>query len=249
VAALAIDLARYERRLREQGFSRIAGVDEAGRGALAGPLVAAAVILPDAFDLQGINDSKLLSPAARGVAYDRIVAEATCWSVCRVTPSRIDRRGLHRSNVWLLRRAVTRLIVEPDFVLTDGFPVRRLRVPCLSIKKGDQVAASVAAASIIAKVTRDRMMERYHRKFPGYGFDHHRGYGTREHRAAIERLGPSPIHRLSFKGVSPEGQVVVVDDPEDPVAASADPQDPVSIPADTVGTAASSQAPPEARNA
>jgi ribonuclease HII len=115
-----------------------------------------------------------------------------------------------------LARAVTLLEPVPDFVLTDGFPVRRMRVPCLSIKKGDQVAASVAAASIVAKVTRDRTMARYHRRFRRYGFDHNRGYGTREHWQALDRFGPSPIHRLSFKGVSPEGRVVVLDDPEDP---------------------------------
>jgi ribonuclease HII len=218
VAPLVLDLGRYERQLRDQGFARIAGVDEAGRGALAGPLVAAAVVLPEAFDLTGINDSKLLTPKARERAYARIVAEAECWSVCRVMPARIDRVGLHRSNVWLLRRAVTLLQPAPDFVLTDGFPVRRLRLPCLSIKKGDRVAASVAAASIVAKVTRDRTMTRYHRRFPAYGFDHHRGYGTREHRAALDRLGPSPIHRLSFRGVGPDGHVVVTDDPEDPSA-------------------------------
>ena len=215
MAPLALDLGRYERTLRAQGFRRIAGVDEAGRGALAGPLVAAAVILPERFDLEGIADSKLLTPTAREVAFARIVRDALGWSVCRAMPARIDHRGLHRSNIWLLRRAVTLLDPAPDYVLTDGFPVRRLPAPCLSIKKGDLVTASVAAASIVAKVTRDRMMDRYHRRFPDYGFDRHRGYGTREHRAAIERLGPSPIHRRSFKGVgavrseTDEGDTVV----------------------------------------
>jgi len=198
---LALDLGRYERGLREQGFRRIAGADEAGRGALAGPLVASAVILPEDFDLEGVNDSKLLTPNQREVAYERIVRDALAWSVCRCTPTRIDRRGLHKTNVWLLRRCVTTLGVEPDYVLTDGFPVKRLRVPILSIKKGDAVTASVAAASIVAKVTRDRMMDRYHRRFPLYGFDHNRGYGTQEHRDAIRLHGPSPIHRYSFKGL------------------------------------------------
>jgi ribonuclease HII len=201
MGALAPDLDRYERELRDQGFRRIAGADEAGRGALAGPLVAAAVILPEGFDLDGVNDSKLLTPNQRAVAYERIVAGALAWSVGRCMPGRIDRRGLHKSNVWLLRRCVTRLELEPDYVLTDGFPVRRLPVPILSIKKGDAVTASVAAASIVAKVTRDRMMDRYHRRFPVYGFDHNRGYGTKEHRDAIREFGPSPIHRFSFKGL------------------------------------------------
>jgi ribonuclease HII len=204
VVALALDLDRYERTLRAQGFGRIAGADEAGRGALAGPLVAAAVILPAGFDLEGIADSKLLTPNARARAFDRIVRDAMCWSVCRAMPSRIDHRGLHRSNLWLLRRAIVRLELAPDYVLTDGFAVRRLPVPSLSIKKGDLVTASVAAASIVAKVTRDRMMDRYHRRFPEYGFDHHRGYGTRQHREAIDRLGLTPIHRRSFKGVGPD---------------------------------------------
>ena len=205
MGALATDLGRYERGLREQGFRRVAGVDEAGRGALAGPLVAAAVILPEDFALDGIADSKVLSANARAQAYERIIAEAVAVSVCRVMPVRIDRRGLHRSNLWLLRRAVTTLPVEPDYVLSDGFPLPRLPMPNLSIKKGDAVTASVAAASIVAKVTRDRSMDRYHRRFPGYGFDRHRGYGTAEHLAALDRLGPSPIHRLSFKGVGPDG--------------------------------------------
>jgi ribonuclease HII len=202
MAALTLDLGRYERGLREQGFRLVAGVDEAGRGALAGPLVAGAVILPEGFDLQGIDDSKKLSAGQRETAYERIVGGAVAWSVRKVMPTRIDRRGLHRSNIALLRRCVTCLPIEPDYVLSDGFPIRRLPVPNLSIKKGDAVTASVAAASIVAKVTRDRMMDRYHRRFPAYGFDHNRGYGTTEHRDAIRRYGPTPIHRFSFKGLA-----------------------------------------------
>jgi ribonuclease HII len=201
MGALTLDLGRYERTLREQGFRNIAGADEAGRGALAGPLVAAAVILPDVFDLDGINDSKQLTATQRSEAYARIVRDAVAWSVSRCTPTRIDRRGLHKTNVHLLRRCITQLAVAPDYVLTDGFPVRRLDAPILSIKKGDCVTASVAAASIVAKVTRDRMMDRYHRRFPMYGFDTNRGYGTDAHRDAIRAHGPSPIHRYSFKGL------------------------------------------------
>lgn len=201
MGAVAVDLGRYERGLRAQGFRLIAGVDEAGRGALAGPLVAAAVILPPGFDLAGLNDSKLLTANQREEAFERILREAIAVSVCRCMPSRIDHRGLHRSNLWLLRRCVITLSIRPDYVLTDGFPLRRLSVPSLSIKKGDAVTASVAAASIVAKVTRDRMMDRYHRRFPAYGFDRNRGYGTPEHRDALRRVGPSPIHRLSFKGL------------------------------------------------
>lgn len=208
MAALIVDLGRYERRLRDEGFVRIAGADEAGRGALAGPLVAAAVILPREFDLEGIRDSKQLTARQRERCYERIVREGVAVSVCRAMPSRIDHRGLHRSNLWLLRRAVLGLQLTPDYVLTDGFPVPRLGVPSLSMKKGDAVTASVAAASIVAKVTRDRMMDRYHRRFPAYGFDRHRGYGTAEHLEVLSRIGPSPIHRLSFKGVgSPDSPV------------------------------------------
>jgi len=202
MAALTPDLGRFERGLREQGFRLVAGVDEAGRGALAGPLVAGAVILPEGFDLEGIDDSKKLTAAQREAAYERIVRDAVAWTARRCMSTRIDRRGLHRSNIALLRRCVVSLPVEPDYVLSDGFPVRRLAVPNLSIKKGDAVTASVAAASIVAKVTRDRMMDRYHRRFPVYGFDHNRGYGTAEHRDAIRRFGPTPIHRYSFKGLA-----------------------------------------------
>jgi ribonuclease HII len=191
----------YERQLRDRGFRVIAGVDEAGRGALAGPLVAAAVILPADFDLDGIEDSKLLTPLQRRKAYERVVEEAEAWSVCRVTPSRIDRSGLQRANMALLRKAVTGLSVMPEFVLSDGFPLRRMPVPCLSLKKGDVVTGSVAAASVIAKVTRDRIMDRYHRRFPQYGFDRNRGYGTQGHWEALWRFGPSPIHRHSFNHV------------------------------------------------
>jgi ribonuclease HII len=192
----------YERQLHAEGFRLVAGVDEAGRGALAGPLVAAAVILPEPFDCDGLADSKLLSPAQRDDWFARIRAVAVSISVCRALPRRIDHRGLHVSNLALLRAAIRSLDTRPDFVLTDGFALRGFRVPQLSIKKGDVVTASVAAASVIAKVTRDRMMERYHRRFPQYGFDHHRGYGTPSHRAAIARYGPCPIHRMSFKGMT-----------------------------------------------
>jgi ribonuclease HII len=191
------DLVRYERVLREQGFTRVAGADEAGRGALAGPLVAAAVVLPDGFDPDGIDDSKLLTRLQREAAYERIVAAAS-FTVAKVEPAVIDRRGLHRSNIALLRRCIRALDPVPEYALTDGFPVPRMPCPSLGIKKGDAVAVSVAAASIVAKVTRDRIMDRMHRRYPAWGFDHNRGYGTPEHLEVLDRLGPTPIHRLSF---------------------------------------------------
>jgi ribonuclease HII len=201
MAALNEDLDRYERLLRAQGFVRIAGTDEAGRGALAGPLVAAAVILPPDFDRTGIKDSKLLSEPQREEAYARIVAGAVAWSVARATPQRIDGYGLHRSNISLLRRSVRSLPVSADYALTDGFPVPRMPCTSLAIKKGDAVAVSVAAASIVAKVTRDRFMRRLHRRFRDYCFDTNKGYGTPAHWTALDRLGPTPVHRLSFAGV------------------------------------------------
>lgn len=201
MAALTDDLGRYERLLREQGFARIAGVDEAGRGALAGPLVAAAVILPEGFDLEGIDDSKVLTRLQREAAYERIADGAVAFAVRKIEPGVIDARGLHRSNIALLRRCVKALDVKPDYVLTDGFPVPRM--PCLSlgVKKGDAVSASVSAAGIVAKVTRDALMRRVHRHYSEFGFEHNKGYGTAEHWEVLDRLGPTPIHRLSFAGV------------------------------------------------
>ena len=195
------EIDHYERLLREAGFAVVAGVDEAGRGALAGPLVAAAVVLPPRFDPEGLEDSKLLTPRQRDRMYVRILGDAVAWTVCRAMPRRIDRAGLHRTNLRLLRRALSLLPVSPEYILTDGFPLQGLPVPSLGIRKGDMVTASVAAASVVAKVTRDRIMDRYHRRFPDYGFDSNRGYGTARHWEALERFGPSPIHRWSFKGV------------------------------------------------
>jgi Ribonuclease HII len=187
VDPLVLDLGRYERGLREQGFRLIAGVDEAGRGALAGPLVAAAVILPADFDLEGINDSKVLTALQRDAAFERIVRQRL-----RVPCAGARRRGSTgggstRPTSGCLRRCITTLPVEPDYVLTDGFPVKRLPIPNLSIKKGDAVTASVAAASIVAKVTRDRMMDRYHRRFPATGST---TTGVRDRRAP--RGDPAP---------------------------------------------------------
>jgi ribonuclease HII len=198
---VAASLDRYEEALWAQGFSRIAGCDEAGRGALAGPLVAAAVVIPVGFDPTGIRDSKLMTAKQRQEQYERIIAACTV-AVAKAEPMMLDRRGLHRSNIMLLRRAVRAL--DPDYALTDGFPVPRMPCPALSIKKGDMLSASVAAASIVAKVTRDRIMVRLDRRYPAFGFSHNKGYGTREHWTALERNGPTPVHRLSFSGV---GQV------------------------------------------
>ena len=192
---------RIERRLRDAGFGLVAGVDETGRGALAGPLVACAVILPEHADLPGLRDSKLLTPLQRARLCQEINRQAVAISIVRVPSTSIDRRGLHRSNLRALREAAMRLRPTPEYLLVDGYPIRRVPFPCLSIKKGDRVSIAVAAASVVAKVTRDRLMVNLNRRHPGYAFDENKGYGTREHWRALERLGPSPQHRLTFYGV------------------------------------------------
>lgn len=191
-----------ERRLAEAGFSQVAGVDEVGRGALAGPLVAAAVILPPEAGIEGLRDSKLCTPLQRERLSEQIVDLALAYSIVRVQPSRIDRAGLQRCNLQALRRALKSLSLTPDYVLIDGFRLKRLQWPGLAVKKADAVSKNVAAASIVAKVHRDRSMRRYHRRHPEYGFSTNVGYGTSEHWAALKRFGPSPIHRLSFYGVT-----------------------------------------------
>jgi ribonuclease HII len=190
-----------EARLGAAGFERIAGTDEVGRGALAGPLVAAAVILPAGAELAGLRDSKMCTECQREELARRIVEVAVAISVVRVRPASIDREGLQRCNLRALRRALTRLQVTPDYALIDRFDLRLLQYPSLPVKKGDVVSLNVAAASIIAKVHRDAIMRRYHRRFPGYGFATNVGYGTREHFQALRQLGPCEIHRRSFYGV------------------------------------------------
>jgi ribonuclease HII len=193
----------YERALRRAGLDPVAGVDEAGRGACAGPLVAAAVVLPDGRrgQVPGLADSKLLTPAARERAYAEVLRRALSWSVVVVGHDECDRLGMHVANVEALRRSLARLDVRPSYVLTDGFPVDGLEVPGLAMWKGDRVAACIAAASVIAKVTRDRIMTRLHDDFPVYDFLTHKGYITPTHAAALERHGPCPIHRRRFVNV------------------------------------------------
>ena len=190
----------YERALGRAGFVRVAGADEAGRGACAGPLVAAAVVLPRR-PIDGLADSKKLTAATRERLYDVIVARSVAWAVVAVAPEECDRLGMHVANVEALRRAVFRLDVSPDFVLTDGFPVDGLPAPALGMWKGDAVAASVAAASIVAKVTRDRIMTALHDRHPDYRFDIHKGYCTSEHQAVLDERGPCAVHRLKWDNV------------------------------------------------
>lgn len=193
----------YERALRRAGLAPIAGVDEAGRGACAGPLVAAAAILPPGRHgvVPGLADSKLLTAAARERCYTQVVRRALAWSVVVVPPGECDRLGMHVANIAALRRALARLDVRPTYVLTDGFPVDGLEVPGLAMWKGDRVAACISAASVIAKVTRDRIMVQLHESWPDYDFATHKGYVTTTHTEALERLGPCPEHRMRFVNV------------------------------------------------
>lgn len=193
----------YERALARVGLAPVAGVDEAGRGACAGPLVAAAVILSDGARgrIPGLADSKLLTPLARERCYEHVIRRAPAWSVVSISAAECDRLGMHVANVAALRRALARLDARPTYVLTDGFPVDGLEVPGLAIWKGDRVTACIAAASVIAKVTRDRVMAELHERHPDYDFATHKGYCTSEHQAALDRHGPSSEHRRRFVNV------------------------------------------------
>lgn len=194
----------YERALDRMGLAPVAGADEAGRGACAGPLVVAAAVLATGrrAEIPDLADSKLLTPLLREQVYDAVVERAVAWSVVIVSPDEVDRRGLHVTNVEAMRRALARLELTPGYVLTDGFPVAGLGVPGLAMWKGDRVAACIAAASVIAKVTRDRLMVELHEKWPGYDFASHKGYVTPEHQQALSRHGPSPVHRRSYVNVA-----------------------------------------------
>lgn len=190
----------YERALARAGFTCVAGADEAGRGACAGPLVAASVVLPPR-PIEGLNDSKKLTARAREGLYRVITSRALAWSVVRIEPEECDALGMHVANLEALRRAVALLECRPDFVLTDGFPVDGLGAPSLAMWKGDAVAASVAAASVLAKVTRDAIMTSYAQQHPDYAFDVHKGYCTPLHQAELDRMGPCVIHRMKWENV------------------------------------------------
>jgi ribonuclease HII len=210
-------LGAYETVLGRAGFAPVAGIDEAGRGACAGPLVVAAVVLDPASirRMPGLADSKLLSAQAREEAYAEVLRRAIDWHVVVIGADQIDATGLHVCNVSGMRRAFAGLRAAPGYVLTDGFPVRGLGVPGLAVWKGDRVTASVAAASVVAKVSRDRMMRDLHERYPIYGFDRHKGYVTDEHVAALAEHGPSPVHRYSFVNVNRAAALLNPVDPAD----------------------------------
>lgn len=191
-------MTEFECRARDGGYRNIAGVDEAGRGPLAGPVVAAAVIFPPGYRYGEINDSKRLTPRMRERLYDRIRAEALAVGLGVVEAPVIDRINILRATLLAMRDAVADLSFPPDFLLVDGLHRIDLPVPQQSLIRGDARSISIAAASIIAKVSRDRIMEIYHRQFPQYNFLKNKGYGTAQHREAIRRFGRCKIHRITF---------------------------------------------------
>jgi ribonuclease HII len=195
--------------LQRHGLGPVAGVDEAGRGACAGPLVVAACVLRsgDAKRLEGLTDSKLLTQPAREEFYAKIVRRAEAYAVVVIPPVEVDRRGVHVANIEGMRRAVAALATPPGYVLTDGFPVRGFGRPSLAVPKGDLTAACVAAASVLAKVTRDRLMVELDERYPHYRFAEHKGYCTPVHDAALAEHGPCPEHRFSFVNVASVARV------------------------------------------
>lgn len=188
----------YEAELRAAGFMAIAGVDEAGRGALAGPLVVAAVVLPPDTEIPGLTDSKLLTPKQRTKLRQEIDAIALSIGIIEVSAAEIDEIGIAQADIQGMRRALARLVTAPDFVITDGFAVDGIDRPNLAMKKGDRLCASVAAASIVAKTHRDDLMLAWADLYPQYGFAEHKGYGTSQHITALREYGNSAIHRSTF---------------------------------------------------
>jgi ribonuclease HII len=194
----------YERALARAGFAQVAGADEAGRGACAGPLVAGAVILRPGTGgrIPGLSDSKLLTEKARDRVRVEIEKRALSYAWVAIPAAEVDRLGLHQANIEALRRAVARLDTAPSYVLSDGFRVDGLPCPSLAMWKGDQVAACVAAASVLAKTVRDAMMTELALSYPAYGFEVHKGYSTPAHQAALTEHGPCPEHRFTYANVA-----------------------------------------------
>ena len=195
------DNLAIEKSLYIDGFRSIAGIDEVGRGPLAGPVMAAAVILPKGRTLAGVDDSKKLSPYRREQLYDIIMSQALAVGIGIVEPDVIDRVNILQATRRAMLQAVLQLTPSPDFLLIDGITPIDSSIPQKTVKKGDSLSLSIAAASIVAKVTRDRLMREMDHIYPGYSFAGHKGYGSALHLEAIRRLGPCPIHRLTFGGV------------------------------------------------
>ena len=192
------DWHKFENEAKAEGFSVICGVDEAGRGPLAGPVCAAAVILPDGLIIDGLNDSKKLTEKKREALYDVIKENAVAYSIAMADEKEIDEINILQATFLAMKRAVDGLDVKPDFVLVDGNRDPKLGIPTKTVIKGDALSASIAAASVLAKVTRDRFMLENSEKYPEYEFPKHKGYGTKLHYEMIEKYGISPVHRRSF---------------------------------------------------
>ena len=188
----------YEEKAWANGYEAVCGVDEAGRGPVAGPVCAAAVILPGGIVIEGLNDSKKLSEKKREKLFDEITENALAWSVSLVDERVIDEINILQATFRAMGEAIGALAVKPQLVLIDGNRAGQFGVPAQTIVKGDSLSASIAAASILAKVTRDRLMEQYAEEYPQYGFEIHKGYGTKRHYVALREFGPCPIHRMSF---------------------------------------------------
>jgi ribonuclease HII len=193
-----VSLKYFESRLISDGVDLIAGVDEAGRGCLAGPVVAASVILPENFSITDLRDSKQLTAEQRDFFYGLILKESLAWSVSIIEPGIIDKINILQASLLAMKEAVSKLCIKPKYLLVDGpFPVD-INLPQKTLKKGDARSISIAAASIIAKVTRDRMMVEFERRYPGFSFSVHKGYGTELHMKELKAHGPTPIHRMTF---------------------------------------------------
>lgn len=202
--------SRLETELRKQGLRLICGVDEAGRGPLAGPVVAAAVILPADFNTRGIADSKKLTEPQREACFERITRACLCYGVGSCAPQMIDEINILQATFQAMREALGQLAQSPEIVLVDGNQrIPNLRISQQTIVRGDDSVAAIACASIVAKVTRDRIMREYHRQHPEYGFDQHKGYPTVQHRANIARYGVLPIHRKSFTLLDPQFELTL----------------------------------------
>lgn len=191
-------MSQFEKECIEEGNPIACGIDEAGRGPLAGPVVAAACILDPEKPIYGLDDSKKLSPKKRDQLYDEIIEKAKCFCVIRVEPKEIDEVNILNATKNAMRACVKGLAIKPDVLLIDAVKLEGTGIPVKPIIKGDAKSNSIAAASILAKVSRDRIMEEYDKEYPGYGFAQHKGYGTAAHYTAIHELGISPIHRMSF---------------------------------------------------
>jgi len=196
-----IDPFFFERAAHQRGYRYVAGIDEAGRGPLAGPVVSAAVILPSDFDLPGLTDSKKLSARQREILYPMIRKQAVAVGVGLVSADGIDRYNILQATLQSMQQAVLRLNSPADYLLVDGISPIPTSIPQQTLKKGDLRSLSISAASIVAKVVRDRIMLAYDKQYPEYGFARHKGYGSVEHMKAIAQCGPSPLHRKTFRGV------------------------------------------------